>query len=202
MGPGAHLGAVSGGGQRIGQRLKARGHVGSAEPPQQPASDVRVDYSDGTAEGQGRHRACGVRADPGQAFQSGHVGRPAIPFHRLRRCLEGERTAVVAQPAPLGQHGGRRRRGQFSDGRKARHEPREPLGNARCLRLLEHHLADQDGVRIVRATPRKVALLDGVPAEEGFANLGQAGRCGHAFEGSSGAVGRIGPWWCATVAAP
>src|SRR5690606_19658376 len=52
----------------------------------------------------------------------------------------------------------------------------EALGDARGLRLLQHHLADQDGPRVAGAAPREVAVLHRVPVEQGGADAPKARR--------------------------
>ena len=81
------------------------------------------------------------------------------------------RTAVVAEPLPEGQNFGFIRRGKFMDRGKALH-PSLEVGHDRCnRRLLEHHFADQNRVRIPRLPPRQVASVPPEPGAQALAEL-------------------------------
>ena len=80
--------------------------------------------------------------------------------------MERERAIVVAEALPLEDHlGGRRRSGcldgrpPFEPARVARHDPLD-------LRLLQHDLADEDRVRVARASPGKLAGVLPVPRQQ------------------------------------
>ena len=110
VGPGGDVRAEARSGEGIGHGLQPARLVGAAEAAQQPAPHVRVDHAGRHAErerGDGPRR---VRADAGQGRQAGDVARPAVAAHDRGGTLERERATVVAQPAPLRQHVGARRR--------------------------------------------------------------------------------------------
>ena len=126
-------------------------------------ADVRVDREHGLAEGLVADRAGGVGPDPRQL---GQVVGPAVLGDVPRGPMQVERAPVVAEPLPLPDHvGGRRgrersrRRPPLEPGEVARHD-------ALDLRLLEHHLGDEDRVRIARPPPRQVATGSAEPRQQ------------------------------------
>ncbi len=80
--------------------------------------------------------------------------------------MEGERPSVVAESLPFDDH----LRGRGGGERLGSRPPLEPAAIARDdpldLRLLKHHLGDEDHVGIARATPREVASVLREPGEE------------------------------------
>ena len=68
--------------------------------------------------------------------------------------MEGNGAAVVAEPLPRGDHVGARGGGEVGRSRPALQPRRPALDHAVDLRLLQHHLANEDGVRIARVAPR------------------------------------------------
>ena len=137
------------------------------------AADVRVDRQHVAAEGEVADGGRRVRPDAGQL---GQVVRPAALGDRLRSAVQVDRSPVVAEPLPLDDHLGRRRGGERLD----RRPPLEPALPARDhaidLRLLEHHLGDEDRVGVVRVPPRQVAAVRGVPGQERFSHERDARR--------------------------
>jgi hypothetical protein len=65
-------------------------------------------------------------------------------MRRLRRSVQREGTAVIAEPPPRLKHIGGLSLGERGERWKAREESFGKLINARDLRLLRHHLNDED----------------------------------------------------------
>ena len=88
---------------------------------------------------------------PGNAVRSD--GQPCAAT-TARRPLQRQRAPVVAQPAPQRQHVAHRRAASAP-----RREPLQPAlvvrHHPQRLRLLEHHLADEQRVRVARRPPRQ-----------------------------------------------
>ena len=146
----------------VHQRLRrCRREVGArplAHPP-----DVHVDRQHVAAEGEARDRVGGVAPNAGKLRQ---VVGPAVRGYLLRGPLQRERAPVVAEPLPLADHVGRRRSGERLHGRPAL-EPalpawRDPLD----LRLLRHHLADENRVRVASLSPREIPAVLAEPGGE------------------------------------
>jgi hypothetical protein len=77
--------------------------------------------------------------------------------------METDRAPVVAKALPLADHVGAGSGGEGLHRRPAL-QPGEIAGdNAVDLRLLEHHLGDEDRVGIARLPPRKVAAVGPKP---------------------------------------
>src|SRR5262245_49299728 len=76
------------------------------------------------------------------------------------------RAAVVAQSRPELEDILLVRGGQFGDRGEGGDEPLEVGDDGRDGRLLEHHLADPDAVRVTVAPPRQVAAMAGEPGQE------------------------------------
>ncbi len=110
-------------------------------------------------------RPCRARRRAAARARAARAGtRPAPPPPRAP--VQVHRPAVVAQAAPRRDDVGRRRRGQRLDrrpalepGQIARHDPRD-------LRLLQHHLRDEDRVRVVGAPPGQIARVLAVPSQK------------------------------------
>ena len=114
-----------------------------------------------------------VRADAGERAQAvgraRQLRRAAVRRGgdgRRRALLQPPRPVVVAEALPAPEHVGERRRGEALE----RRPHLEPFDEARRhpghLRLLQHDLADQDGVGVGGAAPRQVAPVVRVPREQ------------------------------------
>src|SRR5207253_4496683 len=83
-----------------------------------------------------------------------------------RRAMEIQRPPVVAEPLP----GPDRLRGgcgrERPDGRPALEPGEVARHDSRDLRLLEHHLRDEDCVRIPRTPPGQVPARPAMPGQE------------------------------------
>ena len=127
------------------------------------AEDVRVDREHVAAEGEVADRGGRVRPDTGQLCQ---VLGPAGGGDRARRPVETDCAAVVAEPLPLEDHVRRRRGGECFDRRPAR-EPGVPARDHTLdLRLLQHHLAHEDRVRVACLPPGEVAPVVPEPGKQ------------------------------------
>ena len=129
------------------QRLRPERVAGALLDPR----DVRIDREHGLAERLVADRRGGVRGRRPEA----RSGRPASRARRstLRGPVQVDRAPVVAEPLPGADHVGGRS-GRERCRRRPALEPREPAGmHALDLRLLQHHLADENRVRILRLPP-------------------------------------------------
>ena len=127
------------------------------------AAHVRVDGQHVTTEREVADGAGGVRPDPGQR---GQVVGPAVRGDVLRGSMQVDGATVVAEPLPRDDHVGDRGGGERLGGGPAL-EPRRPArDHALDLRLLQHHLADEDRVRVTRLAPREWALVLAVPRQK------------------------------------
>ena len=86
--------------------------------------------------------------------------------HRLCGFPQSLGTAVVPEARPLVEHVSERRRSEVGGGREPLQEPLVAGRHPVDLGLLEHHLADEDPVRIAGVAPGKVAMTGSVPVEE------------------------------------
>ena len=100
---------------------------------------------------------------PGSSVRSS--GQP-VGGDPVRSPLELHCAPVVAEPLPLSNDTGRRGRRERLDARPAL-EPRQVARNDSLdLRLLEHHLRDEDRVRVTGPAPRKIAAVLLEPVEQ------------------------------------
>ncbi len=124
------------------------------------AGDVAVDQRRAFAVRDRRDRAGGIRPDAAHRPQSGRGrGQRTTVARGDLACARPQvaRTRVVAESRPGGQHVVERRGGERRHRRELRHPAfpvRDHRGNPR---LLQHHLADPDRVRVARAPPRQIA---------------------------------------------
>jgi len=126
------------------------------------ATDVCVHGEHGSVEGEARERVRRVAADAGKLRW---IRRPARAGDPLRCPMEADGTAVVAEALPRADDVREQRRGERLCGRPAL-EPREVArDDALYLRLLEHHLGDEDRVRIARPPPGQITPVLRVPGE-------------------------------------
>ncbi len=130
----------------------ARGVRTHPVPSRQHAAHVRVHGRDLLIPGERPDRRRRVRTDAGQHRQ---VSRPPARRNLTASVLERQSAPVVAEPAPELEHVARRRVSK----RPHRRKPHEPALVVRHdperLRLLEHHLRDEQRVRIARLPPRQ-----------------------------------------------
>src|SRR5262245_51734433 len=86
--------------------------------------------------------------------------------HLARRAMQVARPRVIAEPGPPGQDVVERRGRQRAHRGKAR-QPLLEVGDD-CLgaRLLQHDLADPNGVRIARSPPGQISMTAAIPADE------------------------------------
>src|SRR5262249_25272133 len=111
----------------------------------------------------------GVAANAGQsAHLLGIRGEDALMFRRdlTSRPVQVAGTAVVAQPFPEAKHFLFRGGGQRRHGRERLQKTLEIRHDRRYLRLLEHDLADPDGIRVAALPPRQVALVASKPGQQ------------------------------------
>jgi len=125
--------------------------------------DVRVDGQHRPAEGEARDGSRRVGPDSGKLRQ---VIRPAAVGDPPGGPVQADCAPVVAEALPGLDDVGQRSSGQSVGGRPAG-EPCTVTGDDPInLRLLEHHLRDQDGVWIASPSPRKVATVLVEPGKE------------------------------------
>ncbi len=168
----------------------------AVDDPGPDAAHVRVDSGHGHAECQARDRCRRVFTDARQGAQRSRIARhdPVVICHdRPRGLVQRDGPARVAEPSPGPQHVGPRRARERSDVGEDAQESLERRSDPCCLRLLQHHLADEHGVsvgvprtRVNRPPPRVDAPAGAVPGEQGFpcsvagATLLLGGRVGRA----------------------
>ena len=141
------------------RRVRRERRAGAVEE----AADVRVDGENRSPERESRHRVSRVAA---HARQLGEILRPAARRDAAGRAMEIERAPVVAESLPLRDDVGRGRRGERLDGRPALEPGEVARDHARDLRLLQHHLADEDRVRIPRVAPGEIASVAVKPSQK------------------------------------
>ena len=83
---------------------------------------------------------------------------PRVGHDLLGGALECDRAAVVAETLPRLEHGLERCGGERLECGEVGEPLLEAALDARDLRLLQHHLADEHRVRVARAAPREVAV--------------------------------------------
>ena len=131
------------------------------------AEHVAVQHGEGQVERDAADRGGGVIADAGEGADGVIVPRKAAGSgDLLRGAAQIAGARVVAEAAPQGQHvvfgGG----GQGGNGGKAFEEALIVRDDGLRAGLLEHDLADPDGVRIARIAPGQIAMAAGVPLEQ------------------------------------
>ena len=115
-----------------------------------------------------RETGDGVRGVPADSGKLRQVARPPDPRDDPGRLVQGDGTAVVAEPLPGADDVAARRRGQRFGIRPAI-EPRQVArDDALDLRLLEHDLGDEDRVRVSRLPPGKLPAVLREPGEQSF----------------------------------
>jgi len=128
------------------------------------AAHVGVDRQDVSPEREVPDCRSGVRPDAGEL---GEIVWPALGRDLLCGTMEIQPATVVAEPLPFTDHVRRRRcrerchcRPPFQPGEITRN-------HALDLRLLQHHLRDEDRVRVLRPPPWQVASVLCKPGEQG-----------------------------------
>ena len=147
-------------------QAEARASPSEREHPREHARDVAIDQRRVLAERQRGHRGGGVRSESGKRAQLRRR-----PWQRaaasLRRAVEIARARVVPEPAPEREHVVERRGRQRAQRGKAAEEAPVVGDHHLDARLLQHHLADPDAVRVARLLPPgKVAPRSGKPREQ------------------------------------
>ena len=105
-----------------------------------------------------RTRSCGAPPPCTGRRPGARSGRRASREPRRRcRAVERKRAPVVAEALPLDDDVGRRCGRERLDGRPSLEPALVAWDDAIDLRLLEHHLRDEDRVRVARSAPRQVA---------------------------------------------
>jgi len=139
------------------------------------ATDVRIGESGRLAESEARDRRRRVRAHPGKSVESGDGSGQARGV-RPRATVQVPRAAVVAKAGPLAENLAELSSGERSERREPPEKPPVRGQNAGDLRLLQHHLADENAVRIARVAPGKVAAGPPVPGEDAPTKRRRKGR--------------------------
>lgn len=101
-------------------------------------------------EGKDRDRARGIDSHPGKLFKEGGIvgERPAVPTNHFNsRSPKEERSSVIAEPLPLGEHCMRRAPRERGKCRKAADKRPIFWQNSRYLRLLEHNFGNENAIR-------------------------------------------------------
>ena len=128
------------------------------------AVHVGVDRQDVSPEREVPDRRRRVRPDAGEL---GEIVRPALGRDLLRGTMEIQAAAVVAEPLPLPDDVRRRSSGERCDCRPPLQPGEITRDHALDLRLLQHHLRDEDRVRVLRPPPWQVASVLCKPGEQG-----------------------------------
>jgi len=81
-----------------------------------------------------------------------------------RELMQIARAGVIAEPVPRLHDSLGSRASKRVDRRKPRQEAREIVQHAADLRLLEHELGDEDGIRVAGLPPWKFAALPLIPS--------------------------------------
>ncbi|OPZ42838.1 MAG: hypothetical protein BWY94_02021 [Actinobacteria bacterium ADurb.BinA094] len=149
----------------------------------QHATDVGVHRGHVRVMGEDEHGAGGVRADARQRLQpverarqpgAGAGGRRG-PGHGDGAPVQAQRPVVVAEALPAEQDFAEGRRREALEVGPDTHPFLVTRDHPRHRRLLQHDLADQDRVRVGGPSPRKVAAVLLVPAEQPSAQRAEAG---------------------------
>ena len=130
---------------------------------------------------------------PGSRASASLLAGNSPPCSATTSCgaaMQVARAAVVAEPAPGGQHVVERRRGERAHVGKSRQEALVVAEHRRHLGLLQHDLGQPDAVRIARALPRQpVPAVHPLPVDDasrkarcGVHRLLRRHRRGRAFE--------------------
>lgn len=147
--------------------------------PRQHPGDIPVHGGCRQVEDHRRDRPGRVVPDPREGAQHANIFGNAsrvLPDDHARRGVQEPRATVVTQPVPRREHlidGGP---GECLEAREAFEERGKPLGDARCLGLLEHDLADERRVGLPRrGSPGQGACRVPEPLDEGSGESGVDG---------------------------
>jgi hypothetical protein len=161
-GPAARNSGQTDGRTEIHQRLRGRGRKAVAGAFLDTVH-VRVYRQDVSAQRKVPDRRSGVGPDPGQL---GQIVGPTARRDPLRGPVEVQATPVVAKSLP-NSNDLRRRSRRECFGRGPALEPVEvPRDDPLHLSLLQHHLRDEDRVRVSRTPPRQIAAVLREPGEQ------------------------------------
>ena len=123
----------------------------------------------------------------------------------FREGVEIARAPVIAEPLPRLADLGGARLGEVDQLRPAGQEPAVEQFHPAHLGLLQHHLRDQDVVRVPGAPPGEIAPVPAEPAEEAGAEGGEgagvrgAGQVSEVRGARCGSRGCDGPPWVGPV---
>ena len=157
------------------------------EEPREDPGDVPVDDRGAAAEGDARDGASRVGPDP---LEPAELLEPArhhpvvLERHRLRGGVEHTGAAVVAKAAPEGEHalfGGLR---QLPDRGELPQKPLVVGDDGARAGLLEHRLADPDGVGVACPSPGQVPAGHQKPRQDRRSKGGAGARF---LQGGAGA---------------
>src|SRR5262245_41796588 len=96
--------------------------------------------------------------------------------HQPRRLMQLPSPAIVAKPFPEPQHLLLRGGGERGDRRKRLKEPPEIRHDSGHQGLLQHHLADPNGIWIARMPPGQITSVLAKPIEKATAKIGSKAR--------------------------
>ncbi len=156
-------------GSRFASKLESR------EQPHEDTSNVGVRHRRREITRERKHRVRRVRSNPRECEQAGKRERkPACVAldHLAREAMEAERSPVIPKPSPRLDDLSRRGACQRLERRPSLQPPEKVRNHPRDLRLLQHHLGDEDGVRVARQPPWEVmAAVHRVPAPKGVSEF-------------------------------
>ena len=156
--------------ERVGQRLDGPRRQPLAGDPRQHPSDVGVDDGDVALEGERQHGTRRVRPDPGQRQQRVEVVGQRAAVARRRPARPSPRCCApdAGSRGPASAAARRRAAPPRTPPASGSRAERRPLrDHARHLRLLQHHLGDEDPPRIAGRPPRQVAQPRRAPRQHG-----------------------------------
>lgn len=133
------------------------------------AQHVPVHGRHGDAKADRRDRAGGILPHAGQREERRIVGgeRSVKAFHHLpRRALEVSRAAVIPEPLPQLHQPVVLRFGEVPHRGQRGEEARPVAAHRLHARLLQHDLADPDGICLRCPPPGQVARVCGIPVEQ------------------------------------
>ena len=98
--------------------------------------------------------------------------RPAVACDLLRRAVKADGAAVVPEPLPGADHVAGGRGGERLDGRPALEPGEVARDDPVDLGLLQHHLGDEDRVRVTCPAPREIASGAPEPLDQELLHAG------------------------------
>jgi hypothetical protein len=178
------------------------------DPARHHADHIAIDHRDRGIEGKGGHCPGRVGTDPGQFFQFRHRGwkfSAMVPDHRFCHPQQIAGAGVITESFPQTKHF------RFLDRRESRRIRKSihpavvipAIEHGLDTRLLQHHLADEDGIRVGGLPPRVIAGLIAEPVQQ-RAYRGGRGRLHPRIRARASVPtsrqARIGPSWVAVMA--